>query len=102
MNELEQELFEKRLISLVEGIGLSAHTRYCWLGHDASAPCYASTLHFKEIGLVAHHPLDPVLKPDAYPSRCAAIIEFIQIGIVRISRGTPTPPSLPNEGLPSQ
>ena len=35
------------------------------------------------------------------PPARAAIIEFIQIGIVRIFRGTPTPLPVPNEGPPS-
>ena len=35
------------------------------------------------------------------PPARVAILEFIQIGIVRIFRGTPTPAPLPDEGLPS-
>ena len=50
---------------------------------------------------VADHPSDPVCEPDADPT-CphAAVIDFIQIGVVRIFRSEPTPLAPPTSGDP--
>ena len=101
MNELEQELFEKRLISIAKGldyprtpdIASSVTTRL----RPVTRPRFISRKLAWSLTILLILFSSLMLIP---PAR-AAIIEFIQIGIVRIFRGTPTPPSLPNEGLPS-
>jgi hypothetical protein len=101
MNELEQELFEKRLALISKGFDfprtpdiagsvmtrLRPSTRPRFL---ARRMAWALT-----IGLILFSSL--LLIP---PVR-AAFIEYIQIGIVRIFRGTSTPPPVPFEGSPS-
>ena len=101
MNELEQELFEKRLISIAKGLDyprtadiagsvttrLRPVTRPRFISRKLAWSLTILLILFSSLMLI--------------PPARAAIIEFIQIGIVRIFSGTPTPPSLPNEGLPS-
>ena len=98
MNELEQELFEKRLISIAKGLDYPrtpdiagpvttrrrVQTRSRFLSRRLAWSFAILLVVFSSLMLI--------------PPARAAIIEFIQIGIVRIFRGTPTPPPVPNEG----
>ena len=101
MNELEQALFEKRLISIATGLDyprtpdiagsvltrLRPSTRPRFISRRLAWSLTIILILFSSLMLI--------------PPVRAAIIEFIQIGIVRIFRGTPTPPPLPNGGPPS-
>jgi hypothetical protein len=101
MNELEQELFEKRLISIAKGLDyqhtpdiaqsvmtrLRPSTRSRFISRRLAWSLTILLVVFSSLMLI--------------PPARAAIIEFIQIGIVRIFRGTPTPLPVPNEGPPS-
>jgi len=101
MNELEQGLFEKRLALISKGfdfprtpdIAGSVMTRL----RPSTRPRFiARRMAWSlTIGLILFSSL--LLIP---PVR-AAFIEYIQIGIVRIFRGTSTPPPVPFEGSPS-
>jgi hypothetical protein len=101
MNELEQALFEKRLISIAAGLDYprtpdiadSVMTRL----RPSTRPRFISRRLAWSLTLILILVSSLMLIP---PAR-AAIIEFIQIGIVRIFRGTPTSPPLPNGGSPS-
>lgn len=101
MNELEQELFEKRLISIATGldyprtpdIARAVMTRL----RPLTRPRFISRRLAWSLTIILILFSSLMLIP---PAR-AAIIEFIQIGIVRIFRSTPTPPPLPNAGPPS-
>ena len=101
MNELEQELFEKRLISIATGlvypptpdIARSVMGRL----HPSTHPRLISRRLAWSLTIILILFSSLMLIP---PAR-AAIIEFIQIGIVRIFRGTPTPTPLPNAGPPT-
>lgn len=99
MNELEQELFEKRLISIATGLDYPrtpdiAGSVMRRVRSSGPARFISRRLAWSlTISLILFSSL--MLIP---PAR-AAILEFIQIGIVRIFRGTPTPPPLPDEGL---
>jgi hypothetical protein len=98
MNELEQALFEKRLISIAAGLdyprtpdiagSVMTHLR------PSRRPRFVSRRLVWSLTIILILFSSLMLIP---PAR-AAIIEFIQIGIVRIFPGTPTPPPLPNEG----
>jgi len=99
MNELEQELFEKRLISIAKGLDyprtpdiagsvttrLSPVTRPRFISRKLAWSLTILLILFSSLMLI--------------PPARAAIIEFIQIGIVRIFRNAPTPS--PVEGIPS-
>jgi len=101
MNELEQELFEKRLISISKGLDyprtpdiarsvmtrLRPSTRPRFLSRRLAWSLTILLILFSSLMLI--------------PPARAAIIEFIQIGIVRIFRNTATPPPTPFEGAPS-
>jgi hypothetical protein len=101
MNELEQELFEKRLISLSKGldyprtpdVARSVMTRL----RPVTRPRFISRRLAWSLTIILVLFSSLMLIP---PAR-AAIIEFIQIGIVRILRNTPTPPPTPFEESPS-
>jgi hypothetical protein len=101
MNELEQELFEKRLISITTGLDyprtpdiagsvmrrVRPSGRPRFISRRLAWSLTISLILFSSLMLI--------------PPARAAILEFIQIGIVRIFRGPPTPPVLPDEGSPS-
>jgi len=101
MNEMEQELFEKRLISIATGLDyprtpdiagsvmtrLRPVTRARFISRRLAWSLTIILILFSSLMLI--------------PPARAAIIEFIQIGIVRIFRGTPTPLPVPSEGPPS-
>jgi hypothetical protein len=98
MNELEQELFEKRLISIATGLDYprtpditgSVMRRV----RPSRRPRFISRRLAWSLTIILILFSSLMLIP---PAR-AAILEFIQIGIVRIFRGPPTPPALPDEG----
>jgi hypothetical protein len=101
MDELQQELFEKQLLSLSKGLDYprtpdiagSVMTRL----RPSTRPHFISKRLAWSLTLILVLFSSLMLIP---PAR-AAIIEFIQIGIVRIFRAEPTPLSPPNQGAPS-
>ena len=100
MNELEQELFERRLSSLAKGydyprtpdITAAVMRRL----RPAARPGFISRQVAWSLTILLILCSSLMLIP---PAR-AAIIEFIQIGVVRIFGSQPTPPS-PAEEVPS-
>jgi hypothetical protein len=101
MNELQQELFEKQLISISKGfdyprtpdIAGSVMTRL----RDTTRPRFISKRLAWSLTIILIVFASLMLIP---PAR-AAIIEFIQIGVVRIFRAEPTPLPPPNQEIPS-
>jgi hypothetical protein len=101
MNELEQELFETRVASLAAGleyprtpdIAGSVRPRL----HPVARPRFLTRRWAWSLAILLILCSSLMLIP---PAR-AAVIEFIQIGIVRIF-GSPTPPPAPVEVTPSR
>jgi hypothetical protein len=101
MNELQQELFEKQLLSISKGLDyprtpniagsvmarLRASTRPRFISKRLAWSLTIILILFSSLMLI--------------PPARAAIIEFIQIGVVRIFRAEPTPLSPPNQEVPS-
>jgi hypothetical protein len=101
MNELQQELFEKQLLSISKGLDYprtpditgSVMTRL----RDTTRPRLISRRLAWSLTIILIVFASLMLIP---PAR-AAIIEFIQIGVVRIFRAEPTPLAPPNQEIPS-
>jgi len=101
MNELQQELFEKQILSLSKGLDYprtpniagSVMTRL----KGATRPRLISRRFAWSLTIILILFSSLMLIP---PAR-AAIIEFIQIGVVRIFRSEPTPLAPPNQEIPS-
>jgi hypothetical protein len=99
MNELQQELFEKQIRSLSEGLD---YPRTPDIAGSVMRRLRVSTRPRSRrlvwsLTIILILFLSLMLIP---PAR-AAIIEFIQIGVVRIFRTEPTPPAPPNQEIPS-
>jgi len=112
MNELQQELFEKQLLSIAKGLD---YPRTPNLAGSVTAPLtpgpspngrgargegrprFISRRLTWSLTIILILFSSLMLIP---PAR-AAIIEFIQIGVVRIFRAEPTPLTPPNEEFPS-
>ena len=112
MNELQQELFEKQLRSLAKGLDYPrtpdlvgpVMTRLRALPSPSSRgfggeerPRFISRRLAWSLTLILFLFTSLMLIP---PVR-AAVIEFIQIGVVRILQGEPTPVAPPNQEFPS-
>lgn len=101
MTELERELFEQRLISIAKGldyprtpdIAASVMMRI----RPSTRPRFISRKLAWSLAIILVLCSSLMLIP---PVR-AAILEFIQIGIVRIFPNEPTPLPFPNEEIPS-
>src|SRR5262245_6531957 len=101
MNELQQELFEKQLVSISKGLDYprtpdiagSVMTRL----PGTTRPRFISRRLAWSLTIILIVFASLMLIP---PAR-AAIIEFIQIGVVRIFRAEPTPLPPPNQEIPS-
>src|SRR6266545_1531158 len=101
MNELEHELFEKRLLSISKGLDYprtpdiagSVMKRI----RSSTRPRFISRRLAWTLTIILILCSSLLLIP---PAR-AAIIEFIQIGVVRIFRGEPTPLPPPTAESPS-
>jgi hypothetical protein len=101
MNELQQELFEKQLLSISKGLDYpptpdiagSVMTRL----RGATRPRFISRRFVWSLTVILILFSSLMLIP---PAR-AAIIEFIQIGVVRIFRAEPTSLVPPNQEIPS-
>jgi len=101
MNELQQELFEKQLLSLSKGLDYprtpeiagSVMTRL----HGATPPRFISRRLVWSLTIILILFASLMLIP---PAR-AAILEFIQIGVVRIFRAEPTPLPPPDQEIPA-
>jgi hypothetical protein len=101
VDELQQELFEKQLLSLSKGleyprtpeIAGTVMTRL----HGATPPRFLSRRLVWSLTIILILFSSLMLIP---PAR-AAILEFIQIGVVRIFRAEPTPLTPPNQEIPS-
>jgi hypothetical protein len=101
MNELEQELFEKRLISIATGLDYPRTPDIAGSVMSRVRPSGPPRFISRRLAWSLTIALILFSSLMLIPPARAAILEFIQIGIVRIFRGTPTQPSLPNEGTPS-
>ena len=112
MNVLQQELFEKQLLSISKGleyprtpnISGSVMNRLRAIpspsgrgGRGEGRPRFISRRLAWSLTLILILFFSLMLIP---PAR-AAIIEFIQIGVVRIFRAEPTPLAPPNQEIPS-
>src|SRR5512134_570242 len=112
MNELQQELFEKQLLSLAKGmeyprtpgIAGSVMTRLHNFPSTTGSgvrgegrPQFFSKRLAWSLTIILILFASLMLIP---PVR-AAVIEFIQIGVVRIFQGEPTPVTPPNQEFPS-
>ena len=119
MNELQQELFEKQLLSLAKGmeyprtpdVAGSVMTRLQAFSsptgrlrsapsgeaRDEGGPRFFSKRLAWSLTIILILFASLMLIP---PVR-AAVIEFIQIGVVRILQGEPTPVTQPNQQFPS-
>src|SRR5215208_1410463 len=101
MNQLQQDLFEKQLLSISKGleyprtpdIAGSVMTRL-----RSSAP---PRFIFRKLAWSLTIILLLFSSLMLIPPARAAVIEFIQIGVVRIFRAEPTPLSPPQEEFPS-
>src|SRR5919109_116797 len=101
MNELQRELFEQRLISISKGLdyprtpdiagGVMRRLR------TPARPRLLSRRFAWSLALILVLFASLMLIP---PAR-AAILEFIQIGIVRIFRAEPTPVAPPQQEFPA-
>ena len=104
MNEMQQELFEKQLLSLSKGLDYpstpnvagSVMTRL-----RASSTRTRFTLRTRRLIWSLTVILILFASLMLIPPARAAIIEFIQIGVVRIFRSEPTPLVPPNQEIPS-
>ena len=100
VDELQQELFEKQLLSLSKGleyprtpeIAGTVMTRL----RGATRPRFISRRLVWSLTIILILFSSLMLIP---PAR-AAILEFIQIGVVRIFRAEPTPLAPPNQEIP--
>ncbi|HSB02960.1 MAG TPA: hypothetical protein VLE49_20085 [Anaerolineales bacterium] len=100
MDESQQELFERQLLAVSRGleyprtpdIAGSVMRRL----HSSTQPHFLARRLARSVILLLILCSSLMLIP---PAR-AAIIEFIQIGAVRIFRAEPTPSMLPNAGIP--
>lgn len=109
MDELQQELFEKQLLSISKeldyprtpDIAGSVMTRL----RGATRPRFISRPFDSAQGRLIAWSLTIILilfsSLMLIPPARAAIIEFIQIGVVRIFRAEPTPLPPPNQEIPS-
>src|SRR6266540_1651535 len=103
MNELQQELFEKQILSLSKGLDYprtpgiagSVMTRL----RPTTRPRF--TLRARRFASSLAVILVLFASLMLIPPARAAIIEFIQIGVVRIFRAEPTPFPPPNQEIPS-
>jgi len=101
VDELQQELFGKQLLSISKGLDYprtpdiagAVMTRL----RGATRPRFISRRLVWSLTVILILFSSLMLIP---PAR-AAIIEFIQIGVVRIFRTEPTPPAPPNQEIPS-
>jgi len=95
MNELQRELFEKQLLSIAKGL---EYPRTPDIARSVMRhPRFISRRLVWSLTLILVLCSSLMLIP---PAR-AAIIEFIQIGVVRIFRAEPTPLTPPNAEFPS-
>jgi len=95
MNELQSELFEKQLLSIAKRLEYPRTPDIA--GSVMRRPRFISRRLVWSLTLVLVLCSSLMLIP---PAR-AAIIEFIQIGVVRIFRAEPTPLTPPNAEFPS-
>lgn len=101
MNELQQDIFEKQLVSIAKGLDyprtpnlagpVMKHLR------SSASPQFVSRRFAWSLTVILILFTSLMLIP---PAR-AAILEFIQIGIVRIFRAEPAPVAPPQQEFPS-
>jgi hypothetical protein len=103
MDEMQQELFEKQLLSLSKGLGYPRTPDIAGVVmtrlRPATRPRFTLRARRFVWSLVAILVLFASLM--LIPPARAAIIEFIQIGVVRIFRSEPTPSAPPDQEIPS-
>lgn len=108
MNELQQELFEKQLLSLSKGLeyprtpevagSVMTRLRAQERGERGEG---RSRFLFRRLAWSLTIILILFTSLMLIPPVRAAVIEFIQIGVVRIFQGEPTPGTPPNQQFPS-
>src|ERR671910_3840189 len=100
MNELQQELFEKQLVSSASGLDYPRTPDIA--GSVMSRLRPAARPRFLPRKLVWSLTVILILFSSLMliPPARAAILEFIQIGIVRIFRAEPTPVAPPQQEFP--
>ena len=115
MDELGQELFEKQIRSLVKGLdyprtpdiagSVMTRLRVKGIGQRGKGrPGFVSPFGSAQGRLMAWSLIIILILFTSLmliPPACAAIIEFIQIGVVRIFRAEPTLVVPPNQEIPS-
>lgn len=101
MNELQQELFEKQLVSIAKGMKYprtpNLAGRVMGRLRPSASPQLVSRRFVWSLTAILILFASLMLIP---PAR-AAILEFIEIGIVRIFRAEPTPVTPPQQEFPS-
>ncbi|HET6822192.1 MAG TPA: hypothetical protein VFH34_06065 [Anaerolineales bacterium] len=101
MNELQQELFEKQLVSIAKGMEYPRTPNIAGTVmkrlHPSAPLRFVSRRFAWSLTVILILFTSLMLIP---PAR-AAILEFIQIGIVRIFRAEPTPVAPPQQEFPS-
>src|SRR5215207_7629100 len=101
MDELQRELFENRLLSISKGLDYprTPNVAGAIMGrlHAPASPRFLSRRLAWSLNVILVLCSSLMLIP---PVR-AAVIEFIQIGVVRIFRAEPTPFTPPNQEMPS-
>jgi len=101
MNELEQELFEQRLLSISKGLDYPRTPDIVGSVMTRLRPSTRSRLISRRLAWSLAIILILCSSLMLIPPARAAILEFIQIGVVRIFRAEPTPLSPPNQEVPS-
>jgi hypothetical protein len=101
MNELQQDLFEKQLVSIAKGLDYPRTPNVAGSVMKrlrmSAPPRFVSRRFALSLTVILILFTSLMLIP---PAR-AAILEFIQIGIVRIFRAEPTPAAPPQQEFPS-
>ena len=101
MNELQQELFEKQLVSISKGLDYPRTPNIA----SSVMPRLRPSARPRSVSRRLTWSLTVILVLFSslmlIPPARAAILEFIQIGIVRIFRVEPTPVAPPNQQIPA-
>jgi hypothetical protein len=101
MTELQQELFEKQLASLAKGLEYPGTPDVAGSVMRRLRPTTPPGLVSRRLAWSLTVILVVVASLMLIPPARAAILEFIQIGIVRIFRSAPAPVTPPQQQLPS-
>lgn len=101
VNELQQELFEQQLISIVKGMEYPRTPEIAGTVMKRLRPSAPPRLGSRRLAWSLSAILILFASLMLIPPARAAILEFIQIGIVRIFRAEPTSVAPPQQEIPS-